>query len=194
MLTMENQKSFFNKQTTLLEKWIDESIPFDKKCQISIENFKVKTYVNTIINGVELCKEKIANRTYIGYIDPFIQSTTGSNFSPVISRINAGLDQFYKCLNEEMVADLRYFNSLDLEVDSLRSQLETQKTQFLNEIDRLSKEYYYADHINAILGVYTELDDVTNLQCDYLELLEKCEGLETELSKSKIMSNNFESV
>nr|GEZ13459.1 ribonuclease H-like domain-containing protein [Tanacetum cinerariifolium] len=64
-----------------------------------------------------------------------------------------------------MVADLRYFNSLELEVDSLISQLETQKTQFLNEIDRLSREYYYADHMNVILGVYTELDEVTNLQC-----------------------------
>nr|GEV93071.1 retrovirus-related Pol polyprotein from transposon TNT 1-94 [Tanacetum cinerariifolium] len=53
---------------------------------------------------------------------------------------------------QEMVADLRYFNSLELEVDSLKSQLETQKTQFLNEIDRLSREYYYADHMNAILG------------------------------------------
>nr|GFA58473.1 hypothetical protein [Tanacetum cinerariifolium] len=70
---------------------------------------------------------------------------------------------------------------------SLRSQLETQKTQFLNEIDRLSREYNYADHMNAILGVYTELDEVTILQCDYLELLEKCEGLETELSKSKMI-------
>nr|GEY91671.1 hypothetical protein [Tanacetum cinerariifolium] len=40
-------------------------------------------------------------------------------------------------MQQEMVADLRYFNSLELEVDSLRSQLETQKTQFLNEIDRL---------------------------------------------------------
>nr|GEY98281.1 copia protein [Tanacetum cinerariifolium] len=50
-----------------------------------------------------------------------------------------------------MVADLRYFNSLELEVDSLKSQLDTQKTQFLNEIDRLSREYYYADHMNAIL-------------------------------------------
>nr|GEZ71213.1 retrovirus-related Pol polyprotein from transposon TNT 1-94 [Tanacetum cinerariifolium] len=48
--------------------------------------------------------------------------------------------------------------------------------------------------MNAILGVYTELDEVTNLQCDYLELLEKCEGLETELSKSKMMSKSFESV
>nr|GFB56724.1 hypothetical protein [Tanacetum cinerariifolium] len=69
-----------------------------------------------------------------------------------------------ECLKEEMVADLRYFNSLEFEVDSLRSQLETQRTQFSNEIDRLSREYYYADHMNAILGVYTELDEVTNLQ------------------------------
>nr|GFA86436.1 retrovirus-related Pol polyprotein from transposon TNT 1-94 [Tanacetum cinerariifolium] len=93
-----------------------------------------------------------------------------------------------------MVVDLRYFNSLESEVDSLRSQLETQKTQFLNEINRLSKEYYYADHMNAILGMYTELDEVTNLQCDYLELLEKCESLEIEFSKSKMMSKSFESV
>nr|GEZ59823.1 retrovirus-related Pol polyprotein from transposon TNT 1-94 [Tanacetum cinerariifolium] len=64
---------------------------------------------------------------------------------------------------EEMVVDLRYFNSLELEVDSLRSQLETQKTQFLNEIDRLSREYYYADNMNAILGVYTELDEVVEI-------------------------------
>nr|GFB02508.1 hypothetical protein [Tanacetum cinerariifolium] len=111
-----------------------------------------------------------------------------------ISRINAGLDLFLKCLNEEMVVDLRYFNSLELEVDSLASQLETQRTQFVNEIDRLSREYYYADHMHAILSVYTELDEVTNLQCDYLEVLEKCKGLETELSKSKMMSKSFESV
>nr|GEZ39444.1 hypothetical protein [Tanacetum cinerariifolium] len=85
----------------------------------------------------------------------------------------------------ERVADLRYFNSLELEVDSLKSQLETQKTQFLNEIDRLLREYYSADHMNA-LSVYTKLDKVTNLQCDYLETLEKCEFLEKEPSKRVI--------
>ncbi|GJZ47001.1 hypothetical protein Tco_0600833 [Tanacetum coccineum] len=94
----------------------------------------------------------------------------------------------------EMVADLRYFNSLEHEVDSLKSQLDTQKTQFFNEIDRLSREYYYADHMNAILGAYTELDEVTNLQCDYLETLEKCEHLEKELSNSRTMSESFEAL
>nr|GFB06988.1 hypothetical protein [Tanacetum cinerariifolium] len=95
---------------------------------------------------------------------------------------------------KELVTDLRYFNSLELEVDSFKSQLETQKTQFLNEIDRLSREYYFADHTNAILGVHTELDEVTNLQCGYLKSLEKCECLEKELSKSKMVSKSFEAL
>nr|GEW68203.1 hypothetical protein [Tanacetum cinerariifolium] len=176
----------FHKQTTLLEKRMDESIQLDKQCQSSIEIFKVKTDVNTIINGVELCKQKISNRTYIGYIDPFIQNMIEQNFSPVISRINAGLDQFNRCLNEEMVADLRYFNSLELEVDSLKSQLETQKTQFVNAIDRLSKEYYYADHMNAILCVYTELDETKDF-CKEREQYFEIQDLKAQLQDKGII-------
>ncbi|GJV61937.1 hypothetical protein Tco_1468037 [Tanacetum coccineum] len=76
----------------------------------------------------------------------------------------------------------------------LQSQLETQKTQFLNEIDRLSKEYYYIDHMNTILGVYTTLDEFTDLQCDYVDQVVKCERLEKEFSKSKTMSKSFEAL
>nr|GEU53639.1 hypothetical protein [Tanacetum cinerariifolium] len=46
------------------------------------------------------------------------------------------------------------------DIDSLKSQLETQQTQFLNEIGQISKEYYYVDHMNVIPGVYTELDEL----------------------------------
>nr|GEW22672.1 hypothetical protein [Tanacetum cinerariifolium] len=158
-----NSKESFNKQTTLLEKWMDESISYNQKCKTSKELFKIKRSVGTIIDGVERFKEKIAKRTYFGHIDPFIQNTIEANFCPEIRRINADLEKFHVCLNEEMVTDLRYFNSIELEVDSLRSQLETQKTQFLNEIDRLLREYYYADHMNAILGVYTELDELIEI-------------------------------
>ncbi|GJT22148.1 hypothetical protein Tco_0892085 [Tanacetum coccineum] len=173
---------------------MDESIPWDQKCKSSKELFKIKRSVDTIFDGVERCKQTIAKRTYFGHIDPFIQNTIEGNFCPQIQRINADLEKFNLCLKEEMVADLRYFNSLEHEVDTLKSQLETQKTQFLNEIDRLSREYYYVDHMNAILGVYTEMDEVTNLQCDYLEALEKCERLEKELSKSRTMSKSFEAL
>nr|GEV07769.1 retrovirus-related Pol polyprotein from transposon TNT 1-94 [Tanacetum cinerariifolium] len=155
----ENSKESFNKQTTLLEKRMDESIPYDQKCKSSKELFKIKRSVGMIFDGVKRCKEIIAKRTYFDHIDPFIQNTIEANFCPKIRRISADLAKLHVCLKEEMVAGLRYLNSLELEVDSLRSQLKTQKTQFLNEIDRLSREYYYADHMNAILGVYTELDE-----------------------------------
>ncbi|GJX65118.1 retrovirus-related pol polyprotein from transposon TNT 1-94 [Tanacetum coccineum] len=111
-------------------------------------------------------------------------------------RINADLEKFHLCLKEEMVADLRYFNSLEHEVDSLKSQHETQKTHFLNEIDRLSREYYYADHMNAILGVYTTLDEFTDLQCDYVDQVVNNVSSEKELQKSisrpQLKSNQLE--
>ncbi|GJU22755.1 hypothetical protein Tco_1156097, partial [Tanacetum coccineum] len=45
---------------------------------------------------------------------------------------NTSLDvvEFKQTLQEEMVQDLRYFNSLEKEVESLQSQLKLQKTQF----------------------------------------------------------------
>ncbi|GKA33924.1 hypothetical protein Tco_0720353 [Tanacetum coccineum] len=47
-------KESFNKQTTLLEKRMDESIPWDQKCKSSKELFKIKRSVDTIFDGVEL--------------------------------------------------------------------------------------------------------------------------------------------
>ncbi|GJY63325.1 integrase, catalytic region, zinc finger, CCHC-type containing protein [Tanacetum coccineum] len=56
---------------------------------------------------------------------------------------------------------------------SLMLAPESDETILLNEIDRLSKEYYYADHMNAILGVYTTLDEYTDLQCEYVDQVEQ---------------------
>ncbi|GJU47959.1 gag-pol polyprotein [Tanacetum coccineum] len=57
---------------------------------------------------------------------------------------------------------------------ALMLALESDKTIRLSQegrskLNRLSREYYYADHMNAILDVYTKLDEVTDLQCDYLD-------------------------
>ncbi|GJS33230.1 retrovirus-related pol polyprotein from transposon TNT 1-94 [Tanacetum coccineum] len=168
---------------------MDESIPWDQKCKSSKELFKIKKSVDTIFDGVERCKQTIAKRTYFGNIDPFIQNTIEGNFCPQIRRINADLEKFHLCLNEEMVADLRYFNSLEHEVDTLKSQLETQKTQFLNEIDRLSREYYYADHMNAILGVYTDLIEVN--KTIFSDLLAKKDFSKSKSVTTQNVSHDF---
>nr|GEZ01890.1 retrovirus-related Pol polyprotein from transposon TNT 1-94 [Tanacetum cinerariifolium] len=178
-------------------KRIDKSIPWDQKCKSSKELFKIKKGVATIFDGVERCKQTIAKRTYFGHIDPFIQNTIEGNFCPQIRSINADLEKFHLCLKEETVADLRYFNSLELEVDSLKSQLETQKTQFLNEIDRLSKEYYYADHMNAILGVISSTSvsrpQLKSNQMENRVMLNNSQGKKQEVKdhrRSVMFSNN----
>ncbi|GJY99869.1 hypothetical protein Tco_0517299 [Tanacetum coccineum] len=56
------------------------------------------------------------------------------------------------------------------------------------------REYYYADHMNAILGVHTTLDEFTDLQCDYVVQVVKCESLEKEISKSNTTSKSFEAL
>ncbi|GJX59785.1 retrovirus-related pol polyprotein from transposon TNT 1-94, partial [Tanacetum coccineum] len=94
-------------------------------------------------------------------------------------------------LKQEMVKDLKHFKSLENKVESLQSQLETQKTQFSNEIDRISREYNYVDHMNEILGVYTKLDEVTNLQCDYLEIKNDKAWKQKESSLFRELNDKF---
>ncbi|GJS48834.1 hypothetical protein Tco_0598955, partial [Tanacetum coccineum] len=93
--------------------------------------------------------------------------------SPTVEDLATNVDEFYQFLKEEMIKDLKYFNSLEKEIESLKSQLELQRTQFSNEIDRLSRKYYYAGHMNAIIGVYTTLDEHSELAYNYLKSLKK---------------------
>nr|GEV01570.1 integrase, catalytic region, zinc finger, CCHC-type, peptidase aspartic, catalytic [Tanacetum cinerariifolium] len=55
------------------------------------------------------------------------------------------------------------------------------KPEFLKKAQRVNPRLY-------------DIDEVTNLQCNYLEILKKCEYLEKELSKSKMMSKSFEAL
>nr|GEY09249.1 hypothetical protein [Tanacetum cinerariifolium] len=103
-----------------------------------------------------------------------------------LSKTNNLLYTDYKKSEAELARRNSREYASQMEIECAKISTGNSKNTIFDEIDRLSREYYYADHMNAILGVYTELDEVTNLQCDYLELLEICEGLETELSKRVI--------
>nr|GEX00095.1 hypothetical protein [Tanacetum cinerariifolium] len=119
-----------------------------------------------------------------------------NDLNQTISKMKKGLlahQETISVMSQQKEAQIKFHKTReDKELDKVIA-LEN-KVKFLNEISRLSREYYYVDHMNAILGVYTELDEVTNLQCDYLKSLEKCECLEKELSKGKMMSKSFESL
>ncbi|GJQ95611.1 hypothetical protein Tco_0006750 [Tanacetum coccineum] len=77
-------KESFNKQTTLLEKQMDESIPWDQKCKSSKELFKIKEVLTRFFDGGNAAT-KIAKRTYlVTRILSVLQNTIEGNFCPQI--------------------------------------------------------------------------------------------------------------
>nr|GEW14430.1 retrovirus-related Pol polyprotein from transposon TNT 1-94 [Tanacetum cinerariifolium] len=101
-------------------------------------------------------------------------------------------------LQEKEAQTKLYKTREDKELDKVIAlENKVKKTQFLNEIDRLSQEYYYADHMNAILGVYTELDEDLKAQLqdkgivisELKKLIEKLKGksVNTKFEKSSII-------
>ncbi|GJU04894.1 hypothetical protein Tco_1121324 [Tanacetum coccineum] len=116
-------------------------------------------------------------------ISPDMKILIEQKLNPTAKRLTNDIVEFYQTLKEEMVEDFKIVKSLKNEFESLQSQLKLQQTQFSNEIDRLSREYYYDDHMNAILGAYNNIDEYSGMACDYLEVVAKCELLANELSK-----------
>nr|GFA60916.1 Gag-Pol polyprotein [Tanacetum cinerariifolium] len=56
-----NSKESFNKQTTLLEKWMDESILWDQKCKSSIELLKLKVVLARFLMEWNVAKKQSLN-------------------------------------------------------------------------------------------------------------------------------------
>nr|GEZ52188.1 hypothetical protein [Tanacetum cinerariifolium] len=118
--------------------------------------------------------------------------SSNNNFKEANNELSKTNQLMYKDLKKfeaelDRYNDVKYASKVETDCAKAKGDLMSYKMES-------EKEYYYADHINAILGVYTELDEVTNLQCDYMKTLDKCKCLEKELSKSKIMSKSFETL
>nr|GFC82015.1 hypothetical protein [Tanacetum cinerariifolium] len=145
-----NSKESFKKQTTLLEKRMDESIPYDQKCKSSKELFKIKISVGTIIDGVEHCKELITKQTYFGHIDPFIQNTIEANFclSETNKLMYTDLKKFQAELDRRN--DIKYASKMEINFakakgDLISYKMESQKpfniyTQQLNDLNQTLSE------------------------------------------------------
>ncbi|GJW53786.1 hypothetical protein Tco_0097871 [Tanacetum coccineum] len=146
-----------------------------------IENMKHEIYESKKMNkclkaaNTSLGKELVRWQFNTG---PSTQEILKLQLQLALEYLKKNLETFKQTLKEEMVEDLRYFNSLEKEVESLQSQLELQQTQFSNEIDCLLKKHFYNDHMDTLLGFFTNLDEYSEMQCLYLEKCQECESLE----------------
>ncbi|GJX22174.1 hypothetical protein Tco_0226619 [Tanacetum coccineum] len=108
----------------------------------------------------------------------------------LVDKLKGEIEDF-KTKNKSLESSNNYFKEANNELSKINQLMFKDLKKFQAELDR---EYYYADHMNVILGVYTTLNEFTNLQCDYVDQVVKCERLEKELSKSKTMSKSFEAL
>ncbi|GJT27921.1 hypothetical protein Tco_0908196 [Tanacetum coccineum] len=82
-------------------------------------------------------------------------------------------------LKQEMHADLKYVESLEKEIDELKSD----KADFLNMYDLLLQECVSNDVMCSYLHSLSDIDDHTELQCLYLHKVKECDYLVEKLSK-----------
>ncbi|GJS77109.1 retrovirus-related pol polyprotein from transposon TNT 1-94 [Tanacetum coccineum] len=82
-------------------------------------------------------------------------------------------------LKQEMHADLKYVESLENEIDELKSD----KAEFSNMYDILLQECVSNDVMCSYLHSLSDLDAHSKLQCLYLHKVKECECLAQKLSK-----------
>nr|GEW75671.1 integrase, catalytic region, zinc finger, CCHC-type, peptidase aspartic, catalytic [Tanacetum cinerariifolium] len=174
----------------------DELIRLEKESRSKLSDLFRPFDYDKLINIYDLFipqREKSSEQRY--FPERSRLSHTSVNNGKSKESFNKQATLLEKRMDESIPLDKKY---------SLRSQLKTQKTQFLNEIDQLSREYYYADHMNAILSVYTELDEDLKAQLqdkgivisELKKLIEKMKGkaVDTKVYYVEGLNHNLFSV
>nr|GEV07923.1 retrovirus-related Pol polyprotein from transposon TNT 1-94 [Tanacetum cinerariifolium] len=85
-------------------------------------------------------------------------------------------------LKQEMHADLEYVESLEKEIDDLKSD----KVEFSNMYDTILQECVSNDVMCTYLHSLSEIDAHTELQCLYLYKVKECDCLAQKLSKQTV--------
>ncbi|GKD43719.1 hypothetical protein Tco_1268364 [Tanacetum coccineum] len=157
-------KAAFQKQPTKLEKRLYETLE-NNKVSKSMQAFSfLPQNVFQLSNIVLHCLKLIRDDSWIVQSSPDIKRVLELQLQPTLMYMSKNLEKFKQALKEEMVEDLRYFNSLEKEVESLRFNENFKK-------------------LNQFVDIVCELGDKTD----------HYKHLETELSKksSQISENDF---
>ncbi|GJY43290.1 hypothetical protein Tco_0431503 [Tanacetum coccineum] len=174
ILVFMNKVAFNDNLALMLTPDSDETIRLDKERPSKLSDLIRPFDYDQLNNLYDLFvpqRETSAEQHYFPKTSKMSQTSSNNEFSKVSFRKQPTLLE--KRMDESIPWDQKH------------SQISTgnSKNIVFDENRAASREYYYVD-----------LDEVTNLQCDYLETLKKCKHLEKELSKSRTMSKSFEAL
>ncbi|GKC20174.1 hypothetical protein Tco_1022324 [Tanacetum coccineum] len=148
-----------------------------KKFQAELDRYHDVKYASKV--AIDCAKAKVDLMSYK------IESKKSSN--EYTRKIN-DLNQTILDMKKELFAHQETIFIMSQEKEA---QIKFYKT---GEDKELDKVIALENKVKVLDDIVYKTDEVSNLQCDYLETLEKCEHLEKELSKSRTMPKSFEAL
>ncbi|GKC99063.1 hypothetical protein Tco_1169338 [Tanacetum coccineum] len=100
---------------------------------------------------------------------------------PLAKKTKENAFAFESALKKEIFGDSEYVQSLEKEVDELKSD----NKEFSNEYDLLLQECLTNNIMCTTLSSMTDIDEYSEMAYKYMEKIKECECLEIELSKQK---------
>ncbi|GJV51866.1 hypothetical protein Tco_1447607 [Tanacetum coccineum] len=170
-----------NKQTEFVryKAFNDRTVDYDK-----LEPPKCPTFNGrpTFANPMYLKKAQYEKPCL--YAIPHDQSDPANRLVPDKEEILTLKEESRSKLNKDLVKlltthDLKYIESLEDEID----ELESDKAEFSNMYDMLLQECVSNDIMCSYLQSSSDLDEITELQCLYLNKVKECDCLAQKLSE-----------
>ncbi|GJX69970.1 hypothetical protein Tco_0307141 [Tanacetum coccineum] len=181
---LESSNNHFKEANNELSKTNQLMFKDLKKFQAKIDRYHDVNFASKV--AIDCAKAKGDLMSY--------KMESKKSFNEFTRKIN-DLNQMISEMKKELFAHQETISIMSQEKEAQIKFYKTRKDKEIEKVIALElREYYYADHMNAILGVYTTLDEFIDLQCDYVDQVVTCERLEKELSKSYTTSKSFEAL
>ncbi|GJW15560.1 integrase, catalytic region, zinc finger, CCHC-type containing protein [Tanacetum coccineum] len=169
-----------------LKRKLNETLGLLAQKEIDIkERLKLKAYEIFVVK--EKHDEELVDQAWEKHSHDHFRAPTAHDMEiliktclmPLALKTQNDSFKFVHELKQEMHADLKYVESLEKEIDELKSD----KADFSNMYDLLLQECVSQDVMCSYLHSLSDLDAHTELQCLYLHKVKECECLAQKLSK-----------
>ncbi|GKA62663.1 retrovirus-related pol polyprotein from transposon TNT 1-94 [Tanacetum coccineum] len=195
LVALQNKQTEFERYKNLndrivdydkLEQKLNETLGLLAQKYIDIkEGLKLKAYKISVVK--EKHDEELVDQAWVKYLkDHFHASTTHDMeiliktcLMPLAFKTQNDNFVFVHELKQEMHVDLKYVESLEKEIDELKSD----KAEFSNMYDMLLQECVSNNVMCSYLHSLSALDAHTELQCLYLHKVKECDCLAQKLLK-----------
>nr|GEX32859.1 hypothetical protein [Tanacetum cinerariifolium] len=190
---MEIRRFLQQTQTPILSQWnsksLGESISVRDSCLVALQTKqdefeKYKAFNDRTVDYDKF--EQIVDNAWIKHSKDQFRAPTAQDMKiliqtcliPLATKTQNDSFRFVHELKQEMHADLKYVESLEKEIEELKSD----KAKFSDMYDVILQEYVSKDVKFSYLMSLSNLDALAELQCLYLHKVKECDYLAQKLS------------